>query len=378
MDKQNKARIPLFTKVLFGLNTIAIILLGCSYLSMYVNPNTLWVLAFCGIAYPFILLGNLIFIIIWAIIRPKYLLFSLFFILIGLNHFFALYQFSGKHKPKQSLETFKVMSYNVRLFDLYNYNKDWSYNFQGRDKIFKFIRTEMPDVACFQEYFYNSSNKFCTTDSIASILNTKQYYTYFPQVLRDVDYYGIAIFSQYPIINSGVLKFEQKTNNAAIFVDIKKGDKIIRVYNAHLQSIKFGKEDYAFADDSPKGKVKKNNLNKASQKIIYKMKQAYLARASQAIQIADHIAHSPYPVILCGDFNDTPTSFAYHAISKKLTDSFIESGKGFGKSYSGKMPSFRIDYIFHDSHFSGYEFTTHQEINASDHFPITVLLHTKK
>ena len=270
------------------------------------------------------------------------------------------------------------MSYNVRLFDLYNYNKDWSFNFEGRNQIFKFIRNESPDIACFQEYFYDSSNKFCTTDSLTSILKTKYLYTYFPQTLKETDHYGIAIFSRYPIIGSGAIVFENKTNNTAIYIDIKKDNEIFRIYNAHLQSIKFGKEDYVFADDSPKNKAKSNNLNKASQKIISKLKQAYLLRAGQALQLEKHISESPYPVILCGDFNDTPTSFTYHTLSKKLTDSFIESGKGIGRSYAGKMPSFRIDYIFHDNHFEGYDFITHQEINASDHYPVTVLMHKKK
>jgi endonuclease/exonuclease/phosphatase family metal-dependent hydrolase len=270
------------------------------------------------------------------------------------------------------------MSYNVRLFDLYNYNKDWSFNFEGRNEMFRFIRKENPDIACFQEYFYDSSNKFCTTDSLKSILQTQQIHTYFPQIIKASDHYGIAIFSRYPIIDSGTILFEPKTNNSAIFIDIRKENQTYRIYNAHLQSIRFGKEDYVFTDEPSKNKSKQNSLNKASQKIISKLKQAYLLRAEQAKQLADHISKSPYPVILCGDFNDTPTSFAYHTLSKKLIDSFIESGKGFGKSYSGKMPSFRIDYIFHDKHFEGYDFTTHQEISASDHYPVTVLLHEKK
>lgn len=375
---QNVHKDSLLTRILLGLNSFMLILLICSYLSMYINPNSLWIFAFCGIAYPYIFLANLIFIPVWIIIRPKYAFYSAFLIIVGCNHFFALYQFYGKSKPNDSTSTFKVMSYNVRLFDLYNYNKDWSFNFDGRNQIFQFIRHENPDIACFQEYFFDSSNKFCTTDSLTEILKTDQMYTYFPQTIRETDHYGITIFSKYPIINSGTIKFEQKTNNAAIFVDVKKDNQIFRIYNAHLQSIKFGKEDYVFAEESPKNKAKPNMLNKASQKIISKLKQAYLLRADQAIQLAKHISESPYPVILCGDFNDTPMSFAYHTLSKKLTDSFIESGKGFGKSYSGKMPSFRIDYIFHDKHFSGYDFTTHQEINASDHYPITVLMHEKK
>ena len=151
--------------------------------------------------------------------------------LSAITIFLALYQFSGKSKPNDSISTYKVMSYNVRLFDLYNYNKDWSFNFEGRNQIFKFIRNENPDIACFQEYFYDSSNKFCTTDSLTSILKTKYLYTYFPQTaIKETDHYGIAIFSRYPIIGSGTIIFENKTNNTAIYIDIKKGNHIFRIY----------------------------------------------------------------------------------------------------------------------------------------------------
>jgi endonuclease/exonuclease/phosphatase family metal-dependent hydrolase len=372
--KENTQSNSLFTKLVLGLNVFFILLLCSSYLAMYVNPNTLWIFAFCGIAYPFIFLGNLIIIVFWLIFKPKYALYSAFFILIGFNHIGAMYQFFGKSKPKDSNDLIKVMSYNVRLFDLYNYNKDWSYNFEGRNQIFNYLREENPDIVCFQEYFHNSTNEFCTTDSLKSILKTDYFYTYYPQVVRKIDFYGIAIYSRFPIINSGVIAFESKTSNTAIFIDIKKGDKIYRVYNAHLQSIRFSKEDSFFSEELQQNNVKAPLINKYSQKIIAKLKQAYLLRAGQAIDLEKHIKKSPYPVILCGDFNDTPTSFAYHTLSEKLTDCFIESGKGFGRTYSGKMPSFRIDYIFHDSHFKGYDFETHQDIKSSDHHPITVLL----
>lgn len=378
---ENKVeKTSLLNKLLLALNSFAILLLCFSYLSIFVNPNTFWLFSLCGIAYPYILFTNLLFIILWLIIKRKYTLYSLFFIIIGYSQIGKSYQFSGKSRPEKKEDLFKVMSYNVRLFDLYNYNKDWSFNYNGRNKMFQFIRSENPDIACFQEYFHDASNKFCTTDSLKAILKTEHYFSYFPQIIKNTDHYGITIFSRYPIINTGVIDFGNNTNNIAIFADIQKGDKTIRIYNAHLQSIKFGKEDYDVAENPDKNlnPQKNNDVNKTSKKILYKLKQAYLLRASQSEKVAKHISESPYPVILCGDFNDTPTSYAYHKISKNLTDCFVESGSGFGKSYAGKMPSFRIDYIFHDDHFRGYEFTTHETIKASDHYPVTVWLKLKK
>lgn len=366
------------TKLILGLNSMVIILLLISYSAIFCNPNTLWIIAFFGLAYPFIMSANLVFIAIWLLIRPKYALYSAFFILIGFSQVSSFYQFSGETKPDDSKDSLKVMSFNVRLFDLYNYNKNWTYNFEGRNQIFNFLRQEQPDVVCFQEYFHNSTNEFCTTDSLKAILKTDQLYTYYPQVLRKTDFYGIAIFSKYPIVNAGVVAFLPKTYNSAIYIDILKGDQTLRIYNAHLQSIRFGKEDYVFSDDVQQAKSKGIDINKSSKKIISKMKQAYLLRAKQAMDLKKHISKSPHPVILCGDFNDTPTSFSYHTLSQNLTDCFKESGEGFGRTYSGKMPSFRIDYIFHDDHFDGYEFTTHQELKSSDHYPITVILTHKK
>ncbi len=368
----------LLTRLLLAANSICLILLLLSYGSLYINPNTFWIIALFGISFPYILLLNVVFIIFWLIFHPKYALYSAIFVILGYSQITKLYQFSGKERPSNSKNLIKVMSYNVRLFDLYNYNKDWSFNFSGRDTMFRFIRNENPDIACFQEYFHDSSNKFCTTDSLKSILKTDQIFTYFPQVLRKTDFYGIAIYSRFPIINSGVIDFKQKTNNSAIYVDIQKGESIYRIYNAHLQSIRFGKEDYAFTQELEKNEKKNIDINKSSQKILNKLKHAYKLRAQQSLILADHISKSPYPVIVCGDFNDTPTSYSYHTISNNLTDCFSESGRGFGTTYTGKMPSFRIDYIFHDKHFRGYEFTTHQQVKASDHYPITVWLKERR
>jgi endonuclease/exonuclease/phosphatase family metal-dependent hydrolase len=83
------------------------------------------------------------------------------------------------------------------------------------------------------------------------------------------------------------------------------------------------------------------------------------------------VNESPYPVILCGDLNDTPVSYCYRQFSRTLYDSFVESGNGIGQTYIGVVPSNRIDYIFHSEEFETANFTTHQ-VNYSDHKPISV------
>ena len=103
------------------------------------------------------------------------------------------------------------------------------------------------------------------------------------------------------------------------------------------------------------------------------MRTAYRKRAEQARTVRAEIEKSPYPVILCGDFNDTPSSYTYHKVAQKLEDAFVEAGNGMGKTYAGIFPSFRIDYIFHDTIFSANQFRT-IKADYSDHYPVTTML----
>jgi endonuclease/exonuclease/phosphatase family metal-dependent hydrolase len=276
-------------------------------------------------------------------------------------------QFSSNPKEATHNKMIKVMSYNVKVFDLYN----WSHNKETRAKIFGLINDEEPEIACFQEFFHRDSSDFCNTDSLKK-MNGWQY--------ADVEYtshgkmsqhFGIATFSKYPIIHTGKVDFGYKGNNVCIFSDIKIGKDTIRVYNMHLQSIAFSKDDYKYAENLQKD-VETEDIEH-SKNILRRLKRAFVKRSKQADLIAGSISGSPYPVIVCGDFNDTPSSYTYSTIANNLTDCFIESGNGLGKSYVGAFPSFRIDYILHSDKFRSHNFRTIRE-ELSDHFPVVAYL----
>jgi len=348
-------------------NHIAVVALLISYLAPRVSPENFWFIAFFGIAYPLLVVLNFLFIIYWTIQLKKRALYSFIVIISGWGLLHRFVQLSNISKSEMHNKIVKVMSYNVKVFDLYN----WSHNKETRSKIFSLLKDEGPEIACFQEFFHRDSSDFCNTDSLKKINGWQFAHVEYTSHGRLQQHFGIATFSKYPIVNTGKVDFGYKGNNVCIFSDIKIGNDTIRVYNMHLQSIAFSKDDYKYAEDLQKN-VETEDIEH-SKNIIRRLKHAFIKRGKQADLIAENIISSPYPVIVCGDFNDTPSSYTYSTISKNLTDSFIESGSGLGKSYAGAFPSFRIDYILHDNKFKSYNFRTIRE-ELSDHFPVETYL----
>jgi endonuclease/exonuclease/phosphatase family metal-dependent hydrolase len=359
-------------------NILFIAALLLSYLAQYVSPETSWILAFFGISYPVILLGNLFFIVFWMFVKFRYALLSFVIIFAGYNNVFRLVQYSSKVDESTLKNSTKIISYNVRNFDLYNYDykNNWAYNFERRNKIFNMLVKEQPDIVCFQEYVYDASHTFKTTDTLKQILKAKNTHIYYTANARNLIYFGVATYTVYPIIDTGTIAFNTVSGNVCIFTDVLINKDTVRIYNVHFESIRLKSEDYMFAKDVSDNKISNSELKSNSERILKRLKRAYIIRAPQARLVAEHIRKCPFPVILCGDFNDTPHSYAYNTVSKGLKDAFMESGSGTGKSYVGIFPSFRIDYVLHSPLFKAYNYETLPE-ELSDHYPIKCYLKKK-
>ena len=155
-------------------------------------------------------------------------------------------------------------------------------------------------------------------------------------------------------------------NSSFQYIDVIKGPDTIRIFNVHLQSLKFSKANLNYLDKA--GLEADSNITE-SKSIISKIKTGFIKRSKQADFINDEVAHSPYPVIVCGDFNDVPDSYAYEIIGEGLQDAFVERGFGISRTFSSISPTLRIDNIFADKTFSITQFTRVKKL-LSDHFPI--------
>jgi len=360
-------------KILFVvLNIIAVLCILMAYGAAFVNPGKNWFFAFFGLAYPIVLLVNLFFVFLWLILWKKYIFLSLCALLIGYNHLNSILPLRFPSKEKKTSESIKIISYNVH--SLYGKKIDAIIP-ETRSKVTEFLSNQHADIICIQEFNAMGEDFTKTLLKFTHSINlTNFFFKNYQDFYNKKKINAIATFSKYPIVRNGTFRLP-KRSYFATFVDIlfNPGDTV-RVYNLHLESYRFGDEDYTFYSHLTDPGSESTQLTSGSRKMFWKLRKAFIFRARQVDILKQDIANCPYPVIVCGDFNDSPFSYTYSQLRTNLADAYNTAGNGFfGSTYAGKLPSFRIDYIFYSSYFKASDYHKF-EIDLSDHYPIVTTL----
>ncbi len=347
-----------------------------SYLSIFVHPDTIGILPLFGLGYPIAILIHLLLLFIWIFVKSRmWLWIMIVAVVIGGRLHFRTLCIGSDDVNEANTEELKIMSYNVRLFDVYNPSPEMA--IQNKNAIFDYLEKSDADIYCFQEFYHQeSSPEFNAKTALPDRLNTP----YVHARLSVSDYkkqsFGVAIFSKHKIVSQGEVSFDElkKTFNYCIYADIIVKKDTLRVYSVHLQSIHFQQDDYAlFNEDNDHA----SNENSQAVRLVEKVLSAYPVRAKQAVKLTKHMRESPYPIIVCGDFNDAPMSYTYNQFHRFLTDSYLNTSFGIGRTYAGKVPAGRIDYIFHDVSMGSRNFVI-QEEKLSDHYAISCSVFKKK
>ena len=340
----------------FQLNIGATFLLLLAYLAPFVPPDLFWPLAFFGLAYPYLVFLNVGFLIIWVIFRSTKLLLPLISLLIGYTDLANAYQLFPSTVTSKN-KGITVLSYNVHSFRI-----DQQAHRLNNPKILDYFKSVGADIICLQEGVPFKEGKL-SPQGIKEALPGINYY----QTALPGNYSDLITFSKYPIISKGELKF-RSSPVLVLYADLKISEsQIVRVYNCHLQSYSIDPDDH-FVIDSLSSGLSDHQIKEA-RKVSFKLKNGFVWRAYQARTLAEHIRKSPYPVIVCGDFNDTPVSYAYRNVRGDMKDAFVESGWGVSNNYNGLLPSFRIDYILSDKKLVPMNYKR-DRVPFSDHFPV--------
>ena len=344
-------------RILFLVNLAVAAALLLSYLAAVISPASIVFPAYFGLAYPYLLILNIIMVAIWALFLRSEAFISAVVIVIGINHLSNYIKLSETKEDKA--DTFKVMSYNVQLFGMFESENAKS----TENAVIQLLKDENADIICLQEVFIRG-DVAAKERSIREALGGK-YSSHLKTIGRSGSRsFGIMTLSKFPIVNRGEI-VHPESSSLTIYTDILINQDTIRVYNSHLQSFRLRKMEKNFIEEIMRDDETINEVKK----IWFSLKRGFVKRSLQAQTLKEHINNSKYPVIAAGDFNDTPMSYAYNTIRNGLNDAFANSGYGTGFTYRGNYPTNRIDYILYDKRLTNSNFEILKS-EHSDHYPI--------
>ena len=358
-----------FTKKIFIFsNTVVAILFLLGAFVQYFNPIRWWFLGLLTLSLPYLILVLLIFFIFWIVLRRVWVLISVIALAVGWNSVKNVFpmNFSSSFRMEKLPGSLRIMSWNVEHFDILQHKT----HPEVKQKMLDLINQYQPDIACFQEMVAGEDKKAINNISaLQQTLGFPEYYYSFEHRFNFDAYhhFGIMIFSKFPIINRMTREYPPYDYNSTFqYVDLKINDDTVRVFNIHLQSLRFTQSNLNYLDNPGLGS---DSDLVQSKNVIIKLKRGFLKRAVQAERIKNEMNQSPYPIIVCGDFNDVPASYAYETIGKNMQNAFVKKGMGIGRTFSSIAPTLRIDNIFVDKHFEVEQFTRIAQ-RLSDHFPV--------
>lgn len=344
----------LLTKTLRALSAVVICLTLLAYICPWVSPATFRWLAFFGTAFPWFLLANLVLAVVWLWRRSRFGLYHVAILIFGWPYVTGFIGFdTAKDTVPES--AFVVATHNLGTLFRGKKMSDALREKTAADYVRFLEENGDPDILCIQE----------TGGKFYRLVADKMGYPYNFNLKK-----GTVILSRYPMEGGGEVPFG-KTANSSLWVDMRVQGQLVRIYNVHMQSNKVTSDTEKVIGEA---ELDEGATWKEIGSVLDRVGSATSLRAEQANRLRDHIAACPHPVLVCGDFNDTPNSYVYATLARGLSDTFREKGLGLGTTFAGVLPLLRIDYILTDPAFTTFSCRTVRNDDFSDHFPVFVAM----
>lgn len=324
---------------------LAAALVLCAYAGCF-PPQHYPRLSVLPLVFPFLILPNIIFAMLFLFVRRKMALISGIALLLTLPDIraFCPINLSGQ-APQGSL---RLMSMNLGAT-----------KGAKADSLIRYLVDSKADIVCFQE----TMCKGAWFDRPG----LKEIYPYSGKQGKEV---VISCISKYPVVDARTIDYESEGNMSACF-SVKIGDDTLHVVNNHFQSYHIGGKLL----DEYKGITSRVASMKTREKntrdVVAHLIEANAKRGPQVDSVYKFVENLKGKlVVACGDFNETANGYAHYKLTKLLNDAYTRSANGWGFSYSRNKIHYRIDHILCSPSISAYDSFVDGTCTLSDHFPI--------
>lgn len=348
-----------------GANVAVVLLLWLSVGVTYLSPAEFPKLSLLSLAFPVFLLTTVTFVIFWLIFKAK----RVWIPLVGIA---ACFSFVRDYCPFNLPSDPTEPQLSVITFNTHGFGGKDAVDDDGNNMVVKYLAECDKDIICLQET-YVMAQVNALTDSLE------------PRGYQQAKYKGLTLFSRLPIIESEELVYPT-LNNSGFFAKLLWDKDTILLINNHFESNHFSPEvrqkyvDVLEQTANPnRSRTVADSMINDVKPLVRLMAEAAPMRAAQADIIDSIVAEwLPRPIILCGDFNDTPVSYTHRVLTRNLTSAFRESGNGLGLTFRERGFPVRIDHIlFSNQHWRSHSTRVDGDMNLSDHRPISTILSSK-
>lgn len=328
-----------------------------------VAPKDSIIMPLLGLAVPILLICNLVAAICWGLARQRWAFVPLIAILCNWGYLTAVIQFHTTKKKSPTGKYLKIATYNVHNFG----NEITGYSCK---EFAKYMQQENVDMLCFQEF---GDNQYFPVDSIRKAFSHWQY-SLIPREDSIRGVLPIAVFSRYPLIHERFITYPQSAN-CSMVCDVVMGKDTVRVINNHLQTTSVSQKRRKWAREMATDNTRREvQVAKDAAETLH---ENFVKRAEQTEIIGEMAKASPYPIVVCGDFNSIPSSYTYHYLTEFLKDGFRTAGNGYMYTYRYGKKLLRIDYIFHSDNLKGISYYSPTQEFCSDHNPVVMEVEIK-
>ena len=343
-------------------NIPVILLFLLSGYSDRVSPDTSVFFSYLGLIFPLLLLLNIGFLLVAIfLMRWRLVVAGVISLLLCWEPTHRYFPFHGYQDISEG-NVLKVLTYNVMGFAYLSHTE------KSPNPILAYIDWLDADIVCLQEYAESTRSSHLTRKKIQKALKRYPYHQVTIKKRIGIWNYGTAVFSKYPILNSKQIAYKSKYNISTIH-EIDLDGKKLTLINNHLESFKLTSKDRSLYS-SFITHLGADEFGELRDNVQEKLGDAFKIRAKQAEAVAAAIQQvKDGYLMVCGDFNDTPISYAHRTIQGPLRDAFADSGMGMGITYNQNYFWFRIDHILHSPNMKSMNCTVDKE-EYSDHYPL--------